>query len=267
MNTTYVGILNNILIERIRSNPSYSMRSFARDLNIAPSTLSEILKKKKGISTKKASEIVKSLKLPDWQANHFLNLVAIKHARSREEKNQAKANLEAVKDKIVVEKIKADAMKALTTTMDLAILECVGLKKFDNTHEWIAKKLKVSLKEVKECVERLIQVKLLEISENGEWRDLSPFFSSSDGIPSEAVRAFNIDILRTMEKKIIDEPIEDRIMKSVVFSLEDKHMNEARIILDEAISKIVNLSSKSDDKKDHVVCFSSQLFFLAKGEV
>lgn len=266
MSTTYVGILNNILEERIRSNPSYSMRSFARDLNIAPSTLSEILKKKKGISTKKAAEIVKSLKLPEWQASHFINLVALKHARSRDEKNQAKLNLQDAKDKIVVGKLKAETMKALTSTLDLAILECVGLKKFDNTDEWIAKKLKVSVKEVRESVERLLKVKLLEIDDKGEWSDLSPFFSSSDGISSESIRAFNIDILKTMEKKIVNEPIEDRIMKSVVFSVEDKHMQEAKAIMDDAISRIVNLSSKSDEKKDHVVCFSSQLFFMAKGD-
>lgn len=267
MSISYAGILLNILDERIRSNPSYSMRSFARDLNVAPSTLSEILKKKKGLSVKKASEIVKALRLPDWQASHFVNLVAVKHSRSKKEKAEAKASLEAQKDKIIVEKLKSDTMKALTSTLDLAILECVHLKKFDNTHAWIAKKLKVTLKEVKEAVERLIEVKLLEISADGEWRDLSPFFSSSDGISSDSIKAFNIDILKTMEKRIINEPVEDRIMKSVVFSLEEEHMKEARNILDEAIAKILNLSSKSDEKKDHIVCYSSQLFYLTKGEL
>lgn len=267
MHSSYVEILLNILHERVRSNPSYSMRSFARDLQIAPSTLSEILKKKKGISAKKATEIVTALKLPDWQANHFVNLVALKHSRTKAEKEKAKSNIEAQKESIKVGKLKADAMTSLTSTIDLAILECTYLKGFDHTAEWVAEKLKVSIKEIFESVKRLQNAQLLKIAEDGKWIDLSPFFSSTDGIPSEAIRAFNIDILRTMEKKIINEPINDRIMKSVVFSLEDKHMNEARIILDEAIAKILTLSSKSEEKKDHVVCFSSQMFFMAKGDL
>jgi len=267
MHSSYVEILLNILNERVRSNPSYSMRSFARDLKIAPSTLSEILKKKKGISLKKASEIVSALKLPDWQANHFINLVALKHSRSKADKEKAKSNIESQKESIIVGKLKSDAMKSLTSTLDLAILECTHLKQFDNTSEWIAEKLKVSTKEILESVKRLQNAQLLKISEDGQWSDLSPFFSSSDGIPSDAIRAFNIDILRTMEKKIINEPINDRIMKSVVFSLEEKYMNEARMILDDAIAKILTLSSKSEEKKDHVVCYSSQMFFMAKGDV
>lgn len=267
MQSSFVEILLNILNERVRSNPSYSMRSFARDLNVAPSTLSEILKQKKGISVKKASEIVAALKLPDWQANHFVNLVALNHSRSKAEKEKAKAEIELQKDKIIVGKLKENTMKSLTSTLDLAILECTYLKKFNNTPEWIAEKLKVSIKDIHESVARLQSVGLLKISEDGQWSDLSPFFSSSDGIPSESIRAFNIDILRTMEKKIINEPINDRIMKSVVFSLEEQHMIEARNILDDAIARILSLSSKSEGKKDHVVCYSSQLFFMSKGDV
>lgn len=268
MQSSYVNILENILDDRIRANPSYSMRSFARDLKIAPSTLSEVLKKKKGISTKKASEIVTALKLPEWQASHFVNLVALKNSKTKSAKDKILESIKEQQSVIHVEKLKADAMKSLTSTLDLAILECVNLKHFNHTVEWIAEKLKISDKEVKKVVERLVSVKLLEVPEDGgEWIDLSPYFSSSDGIPSESIRAFNIDILKTMEKKIVDEPINDRIMKSVVFSLEDDHVAEAKKILDDAIAKIMTLSSKSEEKKDHVLCFSSQLFYMAKGNV
>jgi hypothetical protein len=52
-------------------------------------------------------------------------------------------------------------------------------------------------------------------------------------------------------------------MKTVVFSLEDSQVPEAKAILDEALSKIVNLSAKSETERDHVLCFSSQLFFIS----
>ena len=45
----YREILKNELIERKRNNPSYSLRSFARSLKISPTTLSCVLKGKRGL--------------------------------------------------------------------------------------------------------------------------------------------------------------------------------------------------------------------------
>jgi len=53
--------LQNTLIERTSSNPSYSLRAFAKHLNIEPSALSKILNGKRRISKKMFTKI--SLKL------------------------------------------------------------------------------------------------------------------------------------------------------------------------------------------------------------
>lgn len=257
MKTSFSSLLKQSFEQRVRTNPQYSMRSFARDLNMAPSTLSEILKGKKGISYKKIDEILTILRLPDWQANGLKKLAA-----------QDYAGIEATSSQVVpvpdLERLKDEAIRALTSPLDLAILECTYLKDFEGSPEFIAKKLNYPFSEVISSIERLKKVKLLEVTEENEWRDLSPFFSSTDGIPSEFIRALNRSILKTMDEKIQNEPIEKRVMKSVILSLKESQVREARDILDEAISKIMNLSAASEDKKDHVVCFSSQLFFISE---
>jgi uncharacterized protein (TIGR02147 family) len=257
MKSTLSLVLKQNFEQRVRTNPLYSMRSFARDLKMAPSTLSEVLKGKKGISYKKLDEIVGILRLPDWQASTLKQMAA-----------KGYAGIDLTPEELLptpdIKALKDDTIKALTSTLDLGILECTYLKDFEGSSSFIAKKLNHSIEDVTIAVERLKKVKLLEVNEKNEWIDLSPFFASTDGIPSEAIRYLNRSILKSIDEKIQNAPIEKRVMKSVIFSLEDSQIAEARHILDEAISKIMTLSAASTEKKDHVACFSSQLFFLSE---
>ena len=54
MSNEVVQILNEKFKERVQANSAYSLRSFARDLKVSPSTLSEIFNQKKGLSQKLA---------------------------------------------------------------------------------------------------------------------------------------------------------------------------------------------------------------------
>ena len=59
--TDFREVLKQVLQKRAGNNPSYSQRAFARDLGISPSTLSEVLKGRYGLSEKKSREIALNL--------------------------------------------------------------------------------------------------------------------------------------------------------------------------------------------------------------
>lgn len=127
--------------------------------------------------------------------------------------------------------------------------------------------MNVNVLEVREAIERLLEIELLKINEEGIYEDLSPFFSTSDGIPSPAIRQFHISVLNKVQDKILKEDVDQRVAKTVIFSLEEDQISEAKAILNEAVSKVMELASKSENKKDHVMCFSSQLIYLLKGDI
>ena len=57
----YRLLLKSELASRTNQNPNYSLRAFARDLDLAPSRLSEVLNGKQGLSTQAAEKIAKTL--------------------------------------------------------------------------------------------------------------------------------------------------------------------------------------------------------------
>lgn len=74
---SYRTIIQEELNFRIRTNSSYSLRAFARDIGINPSQLSDVLKNKIGISSKKALIVANKLGLNQREAILFKSLVEV----------------------------------------------------------------------------------------------------------------------------------------------------------------------------------------------
>jgi uncharacterized protein (TIGR02147 family) len=256
-------ILFSVFTCRARQNPSYSRAAFARDLSLSPSALSEILSGKKGLSPARAESVASCLHLPEWQGSLFKRLAVEAYGRSPAARAEAKAWLDAQAGAVEVERQKAEVTEALTSWLDLAILETTHLKNFRPEEPWIADHLGVTLVQVVQAKERLLRVGLLKI-ERGVWSDESPYFTTSDGVPSAAVKNFHRNFLRLAEKKIDGAPIEERVLKATVFSVDSAQEKEARAILDEAISKIMALSAEGYGKKDKVFAFGAQLIQLSR---
>ena len=90
----YRNILKAELEARCRHNPCYSLRAFARDLKIAPSRLSEILNNKQGLSQDFAMKIATLIGLSADDHALFCDSVAAFHARSRRQRQLARARLQ-----------------------------------------------------------------------------------------------------------------------------------------------------------------------------
>lgn len=263
MQMNYRNILNDTFRERSLANANYSLRAFARDIQIAPSTISEILNGKKGLSPKLARSVAQNLRLPDWEVEYFCDLVTQEHAKSPRVRSEAKRRLEEKGQENRLHLLNQNAMRSLTSWIDLAILEITHLSDFKSSTSWISKKLKVEESVVRDSVNRLTSSKLLEINcRTGVWTDVSPLFSSTDGINNESIRKFHRSVLNLALKKLEIPDVNARTVKSVVFSVSKENAAKAQRILNEAVLKIVALADQIHQNRSDVMCFSSQLFSL-----
>lgn len=68
-------ILKNELTQRISRNPNYSLRAFARDLELSPSFLSEVINSRKRLSHRTATKIGQRLAFTEHELSRFLSCV------------------------------------------------------------------------------------------------------------------------------------------------------------------------------------------------
>src|SRR4051812_44982521 len=85
--TNYRLYLKQVLVERTKRNPSYSLRALASQIGVAPSTLSEIFRDKKKFSVEKASGIAVKLGLSEKETSYFCLLVQRESVKSKELQN------------------------------------------------------------------------------------------------------------------------------------------------------------------------------------
>jgi uncharacterized protein (TIGR02147 family) len=75
-------------------NPRYSLRSFARDLNLSAPRLSDVLKVRYGLSRPAAHAVAERLRFNRAEADYFCDLVEAEHGRSRCSRQGARKRLD-----------------------------------------------------------------------------------------------------------------------------------------------------------------------------
>lgn len=73
----YRAVLKAELSRRKVKNPRYSLRAFARDLDLDSSGIHRVLLGKTGLSLKAASQIAGRLQMPSLNAKQFMDSVAM----------------------------------------------------------------------------------------------------------------------------------------------------------------------------------------------
>ena len=169
METQIVGsqfreFLREELKNRSESNPSYSLRAFARQLGVSASGLSMVMSGKVPVTLSFVEKIGAKLNIPEPDIHNYqLNLLT------------EKSNLSfKLKDYEVID---ADRFELIKEWYHYGILNLMRTKGFQAKPAWIAKRLGITLGEVQSAVERLQKVGILEIK-NGKWKDVSSNFTS-----------------------------------------------------------------------------------------
>lgn len=260
--TDYRMILKGELDSRCAQNPRYSLRAFARDLNLAPSRLSEILNKKQGLSRKAADKIADHLGYRNDEKEYFLDLVSSNHARSKREREVARIRLlKHHKENDAFYQLKVDTFKIISDWYHLGILELVGVVGFQSDPRWIAKKLKITPIQAELAIERLIRVRLLARRGDCLMATTNTGWIQSE-VPSESIRKFHRQILQKASDAILEQPLEEREFTSNILTINREDLPKAK----EDIRKFQQrfcADLKESEAREHLYCLAIQFFSLA----
>lgn len=139
--------LQEELALRCRRNSAYSLRSFAKSLDVSPSFLSKILNGQRRVTASTFEKITTYLKLDARVIKSF-------------QKNGKVARLADNYHHLQLE-----YFKIISDWYHYALLELTYVKGFKNSPEWIASKLGISINQAKSAMERLINLNLLELKD------------------------------------------------------------------------------------------------------
>lgn len=210
--------LKHELANRQVRRPAYSLRAFARDLDLSPSTLSELLNGKVGISPTKGEILAKKLKLEAPHDDHFKDLISAQFARSHKERQEARLRIDARKrsDQIL---LSLDKFALIADWQHFAILELVELDEKYHKVSAITKALKLPSNIVRESVGRL--VRLGELDNSGPmWKTKTAVTFVGEEIPSAALKKYHTQALRRAEEALYSQDLKEREFQTSFFSID-----------------------------------------------
>jgi uncharacterized protein (TIGR02147 family) len=126
----YLEIIKDEYASRVDVNSHYSMRAFARDLEISPSRLSEVLNERGGLSSEMAYKIAVKLGLEKEEINYFQALVERRHGRSEKIKKRAISYLQRKSVDEDFRNLSLDAFKVISDWYHFAILSAMELDNY-----------------------------------------------------------------------------------------------------------------------------------------
>ncbi len=256
---TYRTILKEELAQRCSRNARYSLRSFAKFLNISPGRLSDVMNGRYGLSRNSAQEIASRLGYNTEELNHFCDLVDSQHARAKKEREKAKERLKTnIPEK---QNLTMDAFQIVSDWYHYAILELTVTKNFKSSPKWISKKLDVSEHIVKSGIERMKRLGLIEEA-SGSLKAVDDFSASPSGIPSESIKKFHTQVLEKALAAIREQSLDERDFSSIIMAINPKDIPDAKEEIKNFRRKLNNRFEKSKTKSS-VYCLNIQLFRLS----
>lgn len=222
--TATTEYLNHFFHARKERNPRYSLRSFARDLHLAPGTLSLLLKGKRPLTLEKAREMVEYLKLENSEKDAFLKKVEEEQVVRR---TASIAGLKRLQEKYNFQRIQGDQLKLIKNWYHLGILNIVKLPQFKNDPQWMAKSLGVSESKINGGLTRLKRLGLLE-EENGSLKRSDRPLETPTDIPSRYIRSFHKSVIERSLESLEKDDVMERDMSSIMFCADTKKIEEAK---------------------------------------
>lgn len=260
----YRIFLRSLLEKRLRSNAHYSLRAFAKSVQVSPQALSLVLSGKRGISLSTAAKISSALGLSEEEKAYFSDLVVYTQARSSAVKGIVSTRLKkASEDKNKdVRVLKDDTFRVISDWYHYAIVELTFIRGFKNQPRWIAHKLGISEFDVKSAIERLLRLGVLTLSKDGKLSKSDQVLTTPRDVPSDAIRKFHLQILDRAKHSLEFDPIFERDFTTTTMAINPSNLGKAKELVQDFHQRLSQLLE--DGPRTSVFCLSIELFPLSK---
>jgi uncharacterized protein (TIGR02147 family) len=176
--------LQSELARRCSSNPQYSLRSFALQLGINHSTLSQLLRGKRVMTPRMVESLGERLGLRAEEIDAFVE---------RERQTQVRSYSNEIR------LLTLDTLALVSDGVHQSILELTHMEGFIPDSRWIARTLDLTTDEVNMALSRLTRLGLLEMAGADRWVDRSGVDESgADGYGD----AFAQQVIRRLSEQV-----------------------------------------------------------------
>ncbi len=195
----FIAILKNELAKRQLKNPKYSIRSFARDIEIDSSSLTSILNGKRAFPIKQAQILFDKLKLTEVQRYNFLESLTTFQTRKKVSKKLTSPDL--------IEPSNPLLREVISNWEYFAFLSLIQTDNIQWDNNWMAKRLGIPTECLQKVISTLLELNLIERTEKSTYFRTKKRLITTQDEHSEALVEAHKQELALVVKNMEDESI------------------------------------------------------------
>ena len=221
-------LLQNTLVERIRKNPRYSLRAFAKSLEMNQGTLSQILNGTRKLTLQTRQKIAERLGLVEERFD-FGRSVDVDQTEYRQ--------------------IAVDQLNMISNWHHDALLELLKIKHLSNQPRKMAQSLGISVVEVNAALDRLERLGLIE-KKAGRWISHAQDSTLANLGAAESTHAQKSLQKQLLEKALVaidDVPKAQRNNSSLTVAIDQKDLPKAQALIKEFRRNLNRLLKKENE--------------------
>lgn len=239
----YLECLKRELSQRLERNPSYSLRAFAKTLEVSVSSLSRALSMQRTLSVPVAARIAAKLRLSPRERTLFISSVVPKAKLAK--LHEAAVSEPQEQTDFDIHEVDEAKFRIIADWYHFAILEMTYLKKFDPSPKSIAAKLGITPLAASMAITRLKDAGLLE-QQKGTLRKTKKtiWAKTNDGLTNDALIEHQKQCLTKAIDAVSNIPYSDRASSTMTMPINPKKIPLAKRMIEEfAIDLCRTLSS------------------------
>ncbi len=246
-------VLQNELVRRIKDNPRYSLRAFARSLEIDPSLLSKVLNGKRGASRKVFERLVTHLGLSGSET-----ALLCREPASQAIWSGGKAIDGGYRN------VSADEFQIISDWFHYAIFELMNVKNYRPSPRWMARALEVSVEQVLGALNRMERAGLIARNAKGfRVRTNQSITNIGNNISAAPFRILQKQILEKAIQAVDEVALDKRDQTSMTMAIDPALLPEAKEVIRRFRRDLSAFLQKSPDRSE-VYNLSISLYPVSK---
>ncbi len=238
--------LRNEFESRRKRNPSFSLRAFARWLEVSPAQLSQMITGKRTVSRRTLNKVSSKLGLSPSEKKRLLTLDLVENDSS----TKAPARLQ----------LEEDRFRLIADWEHLAILSLSKTKGARPDPRWIGHRLGIPVERANQALLRLQRLGFLQL--HPEFRQVGGSFEVVSKAGSDAIRKFHRQNLELAAEKLETVDVLKREFQTISVALDSALLPLLKMRIDEFLDECSGIAESRPGKD--VYHLNVQLFPITK---
>ena len=248
--TDYRQYLHDTFVHLKTIQRRFSYRAMSAKLGFAaPNFLKLVIDGKRNIGRESIEKITSGLELNKRESEYFSYLVFFAQAKDPVEKNYYFGLIAAMRSRTSTTLLQADQFEYLNRWYHPTIREIVADRQTPLDLEQLSQRLggAVSPARIRQSVNLLLRLGLLEIDEDGTYRQTSVTLNTENELNSFAIRHYHEQVLDTARKALHAVPAPQREIGSATLNLSKNGFNRIKQRLQDFREELLQIAADDTD--------------------